>query len=129
MLDMAMIQGMPRKTRSFPFLSLAAAGLALLAIPAQDTIKEVADGHVVRTLERNRLWQVQTPQAFRCAVIREAHQRALDAGYAGTDDAALVEWCGWPVAVIPGSSFNLKLTTPGDLALAQALLSAGVMEG
>ena len=113
-----------------PLLAAAAAdGAALLAIPAQDTIKEVADGHVVRTLERNRLWQVQTPQAFRCAVIREAHQRALDAGYAGTDDAALVEWCGWPVAVIPGSSFNLKLTTPGDLALAQALLSAGVMEG
>lgn len=113
-----------------PLLAAAAAdGAALLAIPAQDTIKEVADGHVVRTLERHRLWQVQTPQAFRCSVLREAHRRALDAGYAGTDDAALVEWCGWPVAVIPGSSFNLKLTTPDDLALAQALLSAGVLEG
>lgn len=113
-----------------PLLAAAAAdGAALLAIPAQDTIKEVADGYVVRTLERNRLWQVQTPQAFRCAVLREAHRRALDAGYAGTDDAALVEWCGWPVAVIPGSSFNLKLTTPDDLALARALLSAGVLEG
>lgn len=112
-----------------PLLAAAAvAGAAVLAIPAQDTIKEVADGHVVRTLERNRLWQVQTPQAFRFAVINEAHRRALEAGYAGTDDAALVEWCGWPVAVIPGSPINFKLTTPTDLALARALLAAGVPE-
>ncbi|NJC87859.1 MAG: 2-C-methyl-D-erythritol 4-phosphate cytidylyltransferase [Desulfuromonas sp.] len=104
-------------------------GAALLAIPAQDTIKEVADGQVVRTLDRSRLWQVQTPQAFRCAVIREAHRRALESGLAGTDDASLVEWCGWPVAVLPGSPYNFKLTTPADLALARALLASGVLEG
>lgn len=103
-------------------------GAALLAVPAQDTIKEVATGKVVRTLERSRHWQVQTPQAFRFAIIREAHQRALQAGFAGTDDAALVEWCGWPVTVLPGSPFNFKLTTPADLALARALLAAGVLE-
>jgi 2-C-methyl-D-erythritol 4-phosphate cytidylyltransferase len=113
-----------------PLLAAAAAdGAALLAIPAQDTIKEVADGHVVRTLDRSRLWQVQTPQAFRFAVIRAAHERARQAGYAGTDDAALMEWCGGPVAVLPGSPFNVKLTTPADLALARALLAAGVVEG
>jgi 2-C-methyl-D-erythritol 4-phosphate cytidylyltransferase len=107
----------------------AAAGAALLAIPAQDTIKEVSGERVVRTLDRSRLWQVQTPQAFRFAVIRAAHERARQVGFAGTDDAALVEWCGGPVAVVPGSPFNVKLTTPADLALARALLAAGVVEG
>ena len=113
-----------------PELIAAAAidGAALLAIPAQDTVKEVRDGRVVRTLERGRLWQAQTPQAFRAAVIREAHRRALAAGFAGTDDASLVEWCGWPVAVVPGSPFNFKLTTPADLALARALLVTGTTE-
>jgi 2-C-methyl-D-erythritol 4-phosphate cytidylyltransferase len=104
-------------------------GAALLAIPAQDTIKEVANGQVLRTLDRSRLWQVQTPQAFRFAVIRDAHRQALEKGFAGTDDASLVEWQGNPVAVIPGSPFNLKLTTPEDLALARALLAAGLLEG
>jgi 2-C-methyl-D-erythritol 4-phosphate cytidylyltransferase len=113
-----------------PLLAAAAAeGAALLAIPAQDTIKEVSGERVVRTLDRSRLWQVQTPQAFRFAVIRAAHERAYQAGYAGTDDATLVEWCGGAVAVVPGSPFNLKLTTPADLALARALLAAGVVEG
>jgi 2-C-methyl-D-erythritol 4-phosphate cytidylyltransferase len=106
----------------------AAAGAALLAIPAQDTIKEVVAGQVVRTLERGCLWQVQTPQAFRYAVIREAHHRALKAGFTGTDDASLVEWCGGPVTVLAGSPFNFKLTTPADLALARALLAAGLLE-
>ena len=113
-----------------PLLAAAAAdGAALLAIPAQDTIKEVVDGRVVCTLERSRLWQVQTPQAFRYAVIHAAHARAREAGYAGTDDAALVEWCGGSVTVLPGGPFNVKLTTPADLALARALLAAGVVEG
>jgi 2-C-methyl-D-erythritol 4-phosphate cytidylyltransferase len=113
-----------------PLLAAAAAsGAALLAIPAQDTIKEVMAGRVVRTLDRSRLWQVQTPQAFRFAVIREAHRQAQAAGFAGTDDASLVEWCGGPVAVVPGSPFNFKLTTPADLALARALLAAGGLEG
>jgi 2-C-methyl-D-erythritol 4-phosphate cytidylyltransferase len=100
-----------------------------LAIPAQDTIKEVVAGRVLRTLERSSLWQVQTPQAFRYAVICEAHLRAQSAGHAGTDDASLVEWCGWPVSVLSGSSFNFKLTTPADIALARVLLAAGMVEG
>lgn len=113
-----------------PLVAAAAAdGAALLAVPAQDTIKEVAAGHVVRTLERGRLWQAQTPQAFRYAVIGEAHRHALEAGFNGTDDAALVEWCGEPVTVLAGSPYNIKLTTPADLALARALLAAGVLEG
>lgn len=107
-------------------LAMAAAeGAAVLAIPAQDTLKEVVAGKVVRTLERSRFWQVQTPQAFRFDVIAEAHRRAVAAGFAGTDDAALVEWCGAPVGVVAGSPSNLKITTPADLALARALLAAG----
>jgi 2-C-methyl-D-erythritol 4-phosphate cytidylyltransferase len=105
-----------------------AKGASLLAVPVQDTVKEVVDGRVVRTAERSRLWLAQTPQAFRCALIREAHLRADQQGYRGTDDASLVEWCGWPVAVVQGSAYNLKVTTPADLVLARALLASGEME-
>ena len=109
-----------------PLVQLASVeGAALLAIPAQDTIKEVFDGRVRSTLERGLLWQVQTPQAFRCERIREAHRRAHAGGYVGTDDASLIEWCGWPVAVLPGHPHNFKITTPADLVLARALLEAG----
>jgi len=109
-----------------PLVQLAAMeGAALLAIPAQDTIKEVFDGRVRSTLDRRLLWQVQTPQAFRCERIREAHRRAHASGYTGTDDASLVEWCGWPVAVLPGHPYNIKITTPADLVLARALLEGG----
>jgi len=109
-----------------PLIQLAAVeGAALLAVPAQDTIKEVFDGRVRATLDRSLLWQVQTPQAFRCERIREAHRRAHASGYIGTDDASLIEWCGWPVAVLPGHPHNIKITTPADLALARALLEVG----
>jgi len=103
----------------------AVEGAALLAVPAQDTIKEVFDGRVRSTLDRRLLWQVQTPQAFRCERIREAHRRAYASGYTGTDDASLIEWCGWPVAVLPGDPHNFKITTPADLALARAFLASG----
>lgn len=109
-----------------PLVQMAAAeGAAILAVPAQDTIKEVFDGLVRSTLDRSLLWQVQTPQAFRCDRIREAHRRAYAGGYLGTDDASLVEWCGWPVAVLRGHPHNIKITTPADLALARALIAAG----
>jgi 2-C-methyl-D-erythritol 4-phosphate cytidylyltransferase len=109
-----------------PLVQLAAMeGAALLAVPAQDTIKEVFDGRVRSTVDRSLLWQVQTPQAFRCDRIREAHRRAHAGGYIGTDDASLIEWCGWPVAVLPGHPHNIKITTPADLALARALLESG----
>ncbi len=103
-------------------------GASLLAVPAQDTVKEVVDGRVTQTVDRSRLWLAQTPQAFRFGLIHEAHQRAHQQGYQGTDDASLVEWCGWPVVVVPGSAYNLKVTTPADLALARALLASGEME-
>lgn len=99
-------------------------GAALLGVPAKDTIKEVASGRVVGTPERGSLWQAQTPQAFRLGLIRMAHRRALNDGFHGTDDAALVERLGQPVAMVPGSYRNLKVTTPEDLLLAQALLAS-----
>ncbi|MEJ2491235.1 MAG: 2-C-methyl-D-erythritol 4-phosphate cytidylyltransferase [Desulfuromonadales bacterium] len=109
-----------------PLVQLAAVeGAALLAVPAQDTIKEVFDGRVRSTLDRSLLWQVQTPQAFRCDRIREAHRRAQMRDHVGTDDASLIEWCGWPVAVLEGHPHNIKITTPADLALARALLDLG----
>ena len=112
-----------------PLIQMAAAeGAALLAIPAQDTIKEVFDGRVRATLDRNLLWQVQTPQAFVCGRIREAHRRAHNSGFIGTDDASLIEWCGWPVAVVPGYAHNFKITTAADLAIARALLAAGEVD-
>jgi 2-C-methyl-D-erythritol 4-phosphate cytidylyltransferase len=109
-----------------PLVQLAVAeGAALLAIPAQDTIKEVFDSRVRSTIDRRLLWQVQTPQAFRCERIREAHRRAYASGYVGTDDASLIEWCGGPVTILPGHPHNFKITTPADLAMARALLAAG----
>jgi 2-C-methyl-D-erythritol 4-phosphate cytidylyltransferase len=97
-------------------------GAAVCALPAQDTVKRVdAQGRVVRTLDRHRLWLIQTPQVFRYDILRQAHERSRRPA---TDDAALVERLGHRVQVYPGSSRNLKVTTPEDLALAEALLRA-----
>jgi len=97
-------------------------GACLVGVPVKDTIKEVADRMVAGTPDRSRLWQAQTPQAFRFALIRDAHEQALRDGFRGTDDASLVERLGWPVAMIEGSYRNIKITTPEDLVLAEAFL-------
>jgi 2-C-methyl-D-erythritol 4-phosphate cytidylyltransferase len=103
--------------------ALQDADAAIAAAPVTDTIKQCADGRVERTLDRSRLWAVQTPQAFR----REALARALalpDAVVgAATDDAALVESLGGTVRVVPAPSENLKVTTPLDLRVAEVLLA------
>jgi 2-C-methyl-D-erythritol 4-phosphate cytidylyltransferase len=97
---------------------------AIAAAPVTDTIKEAgADQLVRRTLDRSRLWAIQTPQAFR----REALERALaqpdDVVAAATDDAALVEALGGSVGIVEAAQENLKVTTPLDLALAERLLA------
>jgi 2-C-methyl-D-erythritol 4-phosphate cytidylyltransferase len=95
-------------------------GAAVCGLPAPDTIKRVDEqGRVLRTLDRRRLWLVQTPQVFRYDILLEAHERSRRTA---TDDAALVEHLGRQVRVCPGSPRNLKVTTPEDLALAEALL-------
>jgi 2-C-methyl-D-erythritol 4-phosphate cytidylyltransferase len=93
---------------------------AIAATPVTDTVKEVgADGRLV-TLDRDRLVSVQTPQAFKAAVLRRAHSAANDA----TDDAALVEAIGGQVVVVHGPSENLKVTSATDLIVAAALIGA-----
>lgn len=96
------------------------------AIPALDTIKRVDGmGIVLDTLQRNTLFHIQTPQGFRYDLIKEAYTRALKEGIQGTDDAYFVERMGMPVKVIEGSSFNIKITTPEDIALAHYILQEG----
>lgn len=99
-------------------------GACIVAVPVKDTIKQVDGQMITGTPERSSLWQAQTPQAFRFALIRDAHQKALATGYRGTDDASLVERLGHPVAIVPGDYRNFKITTPEDLVLANALFAA-----
>ncbi len=96
----------------------AGADAAVPAVAVSDTIKRVQGDLVVETLDRRVLVAVQTPQAFRAAVLREAHASAPDA----TDDAALVERIGAKVVTVEGEHRNLKLTTPDDLVVARALI-------
>ena len=81
------------------------------------------DGMVARTVSREGLWIVQTPQAFHYQLIRDAHEAAAKAGIEATDDAALLERMGLPVNILQGSADNLKITTNEDLVLAEAILS------
>nr|WP_173812735.1 2-C-methyl-D-erythritol 4-phosphate cytidylyltransferase [Dendrosporobacter quercicolus]NSL47939.1 2-C-methyl-D-erythritol 4-phosphate cytidylyltransferase [Dendrosporobacter quercicolus DSM 1736]SDM66584.1 2-C-methyl-D-erythritol 2,4-cyclodiphosphate synthase [Dendrosporobacter quercicolus] len=104
-------------------------GAAIAAVPVKNTIKAVdKDGFVSATLPRHSLWAVQTPQAFRCAVLRQAYEYAAKAGLLATDDAALVEQLGVRVKVVDGAYDNVKITTPEDLRLATAVLKQGCDE-
>lgn len=101
------------------------AGACILGIPVSDTLKKVdGSGCVLETVKRESIWQAQTPQAFQFDLILNAHQRARDDGYRGTDDALLVERMGKNVQVISGSRRNIKITNKEDLVLARALLQA-----
>ncbi|WP_043931604.1 2-C-methyl-D-erythritol 4-phosphate cytidylyltransferase [Bacillus sp. EB01] len=97
-------------------------GAAVLAVPVKDTVKKVIEDRVVETIERSSLWAVQTPQAFRISLLREAHQRAEREGFLGTDDASLVERLGHRVSVVFGDYNNIKLTTKEDLVFAEAII-------
>jgi len=98
-------------------------GAAVLGLPAQDTLKTVnSDGEIRQTLERKDIWQIQTPQAFQAALLHRAFVEAYSRDFYGTDEASLVEALQQPVLVVPGSPLNLKITTPDDLALAEAIL-------
>ncbi|BAH41171.1 2-C-methyl-D-erythritol 4-phosphate cytidylyltransferase [Brevibacillus brevis NBRC 100599] len=95
----------------------------IMAVPVKDTIKVVGvNGLVESTPARESLWAVQTPQAFRMSLLREAHQAAGEAGKLGTDDAMLVEWLGHPVSIMQGSYENIKITTPDDLWFGEEIL-------
>ena len=97
----------------------AASGAAICALPIAETVKRVRDDIVEATLDRAGLWAVQTPQGFRAALLREAHEKARRDSVVGTDDAMLVERLGQPVRVVPGLAGNVKITTPEDLRRAR----------
>lgn len=100
-------------------------GAAAPAIPVKDTIKTVReDGAVEETLQRSRLRAVQTPQVFEASLLKAALQAALEEGAVLTDDCSAVERLGKVVYLIEGEETNLKITTPTDLILAEALLAA-----
>lgn len=105
-------------------------GAAVAAMPLHDTVKRVGPDHLIReTLNREELWQIQTPQAFRYDWLVEGHRRALEKGWEVTDDAALIERMGHPVSVVEGSCFNIKITRPEDLVLGEAIRQATTHPG
>ena len=97
-------------------------GAAAPAVPVKDTIKRVSDGKVTETLNRSTLYAVQTPQVFEHGLILGALEKALTEEADITDDCSAVERIGMPVCLTEGSYDNIKLTTPEDLAVAEAIL-------
>lgn len=105
--------------------SVEAHGTGIAAVSVTDTIKRVAPGNqIVETPDRSCLYAMQTPQGFETALLRRSHERSLESGLRATDDAALVEALGEPVFICEGDRENLKLTSPVDLALAEAILAS-----
>jgi 2-C-methyl-D-erythritol 4-phosphate cytidylyltransferase len=98
----------------------ARGGAATCGLPVRETVKRVRDGSVETTVDRDGLWTTQTPQVFTRALLWEAHEKARRDGFAGTDDAVLVERLGTAVAMVPGLEQNLKITTREDLRTARA---------
>lgn len=99
-------------------------GAAIAAIPLHDTVKQVdSDGMIDTTLDRQRLWSAQTPQAFGVELLREAHRSGQQAGVEATDDAFLVERIGHRVSIVNGSPDNIKVTRPEDLVMGEAILA------
>ncbi len=105
--------------------SLSAAketGGAIVAVPLRDTLKKEKQGYIEKTVSREGLWQAQTPQTFRYQLLLQAYQSALKNKLSVTDDAMLLEQMGLPVSMVPGSLFNIKITLPEDLVLAEMIL-------
>jgi 2-C-methyl-D-erythritol 4-phosphate cytidylyltransferase len=123
----------PFVTKELIDIVLAAAKLSDAAVcgsPCSDTLKEVGeDGLVLQTLDRSKLWTVQTPQIFRTKLLRDSYAAALKTGETYTDDTAVVEKMGHPVRIVLYHGVNMKITTPADWSLAEALLRAGEGEG
>jgi 2-C-methyl-D-erythritol 4-phosphate cytidylyltransferase len=113
-------------TRALAALADSGADAVIAAIPVTDTIKEVAPGSptVLSTLDRRRLWAVQTPQVFRrAALVGALAGVSAETLAAATDDAWLIEQAGGRVDVVPGEAENLKVTVPADIRLAELILA------
>lgn len=103
-------------------VSAAMTGAAVPGVPVTDTVKEVdGDGFVIRTVAREGLRRIQTPQAFPVRALREVHRKAHEVGLRSSDDAALFEHYGYPVRVVDGEDVNIKVTTRTDFAIAEAI--------
>jgi len=108
----------------------ASTGAAAAALPVSDTIKRAdSQGRVEETLDRSRLWAMQTPQVFDRELLCRAYAEAERAGIEATDDCALVERLGHPVALVPGDERNIKITTAADLEAAERRLEPQVRTG
>jgi 2-C-methyl-D-erythritol 4-phosphate cytidylyltransferase len=94
----------------------------ILAVPAKDTVKRVDGDSVVTTLDRKKLWLVQTPQVFEYSLILDAYERAIEDEFVGTDDAVLVERLGHRVTVVEGEYRNIKITTAEDMGTAEKII-------
>ena len=91
-------------------------GGSIAAVPEKNTIKiATSERFVDKTLPRNLLWEIQTPQAFRREIIEKAYESAISDKFLGTDDSSLVERIGYPVKIVESESSNIKITTPDDL--------------
>jgi 2-C-methyl-D-erythritol 4-phosphate cytidylyltransferase len=99
------------------------------ALPVSDTIKTAHNGSVLETLDRSKLHAVQTPQAFRLGLLRDIHTASDDELSLATDDASLVERKGGRISLVPGERTNIKLTSPEDIVLAEAILTARGVRG
>jgi 2-C-methyl-D-erythritol 4-phosphate cytidylyltransferase/2-C-methyl-D-erythritol 2,4-cyclodiphosphate synthase len=112
----------PRRCIAACIAALATHPAALVALACPATVKRGAGGLVAATVPRHDLWLAQTPQGFRRAEGLAAFARAAAEGWRCTDDAEVLERAGQAVAIVPGDPLNLKITEPGDFALAEALL-------
>lgn len=99
-------------------------GAAILAVPIKDTVKSVTHGRVNHTVDREKLWAVQTPQVFHVSLLQKAYSDAESNGWDATDDAGFVEMSGHDVYVVQGEDSNIKITTPDDLRFAEMILGA-----
>lgn len=98
-------------------------GAAIVGVRAKDTIKIVGrDLTIIETPDRQKLWQVQTPQIFKRELLERAYRLAVDEGWLGTDDASFVERLGEKIKMIEGEYLNIKITTPEDLVYFKAML-------
>lgn len=97
-------------------------GAAIAGVKAKDTMKLAPSGIVEETVDRDLLWIVQTPQAFRYDVLKEASDKAKKDGFLGTDESMLVERLGHPVRIVEGTYDNVKMTTQEDLVFGEILL-------
>ncbi|MBW2980313.1 2-C-methyl-D-erythritol 4-phosphate cytidylyltransferase [Candidatus Woesearchaeota archaeon] len=102
-------------------------GAAVAAMPAKDTIKQVENGFVAKTLDRKQLWQMQTPQTIQFGLAKEAFEKAFADNFYGTDDVGLVERLGKKVKIVECNTENVKITTKNDLEQARLLLNASVV--